>query len=181
MTQMTITEALAELKMLQKRIAKKESGLEPYLLRQDKVKDPLSAEGGSAAWVAAQRQGLSDLHERIVKIRGSINRANSDTMLALGGKERSIADWIVWRRDVAPLVARLHSALNGAVRQARDFAKSKNVRLLTDGSEAGPDDIVVSFRETDLQAEIEAHEELMGTLDGKLSLLNATTLVTIPD
>ena len=167
MTQMTITEALAELKMLQKRIAKKESGLEPYLLRQDKVKDPLSAEGGSAAWVAAQRQGLSDLHERIVKIRGSINRA--------------IADWIVWRRDVAPLVARLHSALNGAVRQARDFAKSKNVRLLTDGSEAGPDDIVVSFRETDLQAEIEAHEELMGTLDGKLSLLNATTLVTIPD
>ncbi len=45
---------------------------------------------------------LQDLEQRAVALRRAIQSANDKTVLAIGGSEMSIADWLVWRREVAP-------------------------------------------------------------------------------
>ena len=47
--QLTITEALAEIKTLEKRIQKKQEFVGSFLYRQEQFKDPLAAQGGSPA------------------------------------------------------------------------------------------------------------------------------------
>lgn len=47
MPRLTITEALAELKTLDKRILAKQGSIPNYLVRDDRVRDPLAKDGGS--------------------------------------------------------------------------------------------------------------------------------------
>ena len=76
MAQMTITEALAETKTIDKRISKKRTFVTDYLFRQDALRDPLEKEGGSVAAIEATRQAIGDLEKRLVDIRRAIARAH---------------------------------------------------------------------------------------------------------
>src|SRR5216117_1550011 len=99
---MTITEALAEIKTIGKRIAKKRESISGYIARQDNLKDPLGSEGGSVEFIKRERQAIRDLEERIVELRAKIARANATTIIAVNGDSRSVADWLTYRREVAP-------------------------------------------------------------------------------
>jgi hypothetical protein len=99
---LTITEALAEIKTIQKRIVKKQESVSGFLFRQDLARDPLEAQGGSKAHIAAERQAIADLSARVVRIRAEIQKANANTTVTIAGITRSISDWLVWRREVAP-------------------------------------------------------------------------------
>src|SRR3990167_9466260 len=102
MSRTTITEALAELKTLAKRIEKKKEFVMQHLLRQELLKDPLEKDGGSFAVVDRERQAIGDLQQRIIDIRTAIARANESTEIVVDDVTRSIAEWLVWRREVAP-------------------------------------------------------------------------------
>ena len=52
---LTITEALAEIKTLAKRIEKKRQNIGQFLVRQEGVRDPLEREGGSVAFVQTEQ------------------------------------------------------------------------------------------------------------------------------
>lgn len=52
----TITEALAEIKTIGKRIDSKKQFVTSHLARQDGVKDPLEKDGGSAELLKRERQ-----------------------------------------------------------------------------------------------------------------------------
>lgn len=174
----TITEALAEIKTVQKRIEKKREFIGGFLARQDGVKDPLEKDGGSYQAIARERQAIADLEGRIVSLRRGIQTANEATTVTIGGAGRSIADWLVWRRDVAPgyqqFLGKLRASLNGV----RDQARKQGSGLVGPGAQAEkPTDIVVNINEQDLAAEIEKLEETLGQLDGQLSLKNATVQI----
>jgi len=181
MSRMTITEALAELKTLRKRIEKKRDSLPPYLARQDRVKDPLEQEGGSVAFVARERQAIGDLCERIVRIRTAIQASNLVERATVVGVERSVAEWLAWRRDVEGLLRSVMDGLTTALSNLRSEARQKNLAIKQDGEANAPSDIVVAFKETELIKEREQHEATLGTLDGLLSLKNATTFIEFPD
>src|SRR5690348_16121509 len=99
---LTITEALAEVKTIEKRIAKKRESIGQYLARQEKVKDPLANDGGSVDFIKREEQAVSDLEERLIAIRRAILAANTSTQVSVNGDTRSIQDWLTWRREVAP-------------------------------------------------------------------------------
>ena len=61
---------------------------------------PLSA-GGSVSAIKRELQAIHDLEERMVRIRRAIQHANQVTNVTIGKQARSIADWLVWRRDVS--------------------------------------------------------------------------------
>ena len=177
---LTITEGLAEIKTIGKRIEKKREFIGQYIARQEGLKDPLLNEGGSRKVIERERQGIRDLEERIVTIRRSIQTANSTETIALGGESRTIADWLVWRREVSAGRQAFVNRLRTSIINIRTDAQKKGMAVVTKESEARElSDIIVNVDESEMAAEAERIEEILGALDGQLSLKNATIAIEV--
>lgn len=180
MARLAITEALAEIKTIQKRIEVKRQFVAQYSVRQDALRDPLQNQGGSVAVLAAERQAMGDLESRIVVIRAAIYRANTETEVVVNSVSRSIADWLVWRREVVPGAQKFLVGLRSGLNETRKQAQQKGLQMR--GAEipaTSGNDVIVNLDERALASEIESLEAVLGTLDGQLSLKNATTFVEV--
>jgi len=187
MSQTTITEALAELKTIKARISKKEIFILSFLVRQDLVRDPHEKDGGSASLIARERQSINDLQKRFINLRSAIQRSNLEKSLTLRdsqGRERtdSVANWLIWRRDLLDEERSRHTQWQKRIMDARQQVQQKGGQLLDRGSEQPKaTDFVVNMGERELADSIESIEEYAGQLDGKLSLVNATTTLNVED
>ena len=179
MADITITEALAEIKTIGKRIEKKHEFVLNYLLRQEQFKDPLEREGGSVPTIQRELQAIRDLHERSVLIRRRINEANMTTRITINTIERSIADWLVWKRDVAPGLQKFYQSMDQKINMTRNQAMQKGMVLSSNVEGLKPTDVVVNIDERWLAQTREQLEAILGELDGLLSLKNATTMIII--
>lgn len=178
MTPITITEALAEIKTIARRVQAKRASVASFLARQDGVRDPFEKEGGSVKFIERERQGIDDLNARVVKLRLGIQRANEETSLTIRGKTKSLAEWLAWRRDVAPGERDFLDQLRQGLASVRAQAAKTGASLLAPGVIAEkPTDILVNINEKLLAEEIEAMEDTLGQLDGQLSLKNATVTI----
>lgn len=174
----TITEALADIKTVSKRIEKKREFILNYLARPDGIKDPLEKEGGSHEAIMREAQAVGDLESRIIALRRGIGLANDKTTVEVGGVSRSVTDWLTWRRDVAPKHKEFLARVSATVKQIRDTAKKQGFQTLTPGATATqPNDVVVNISEASLASDIERIETILGELDGRLSLHNATVMI----
>ena len=176
----TITEALAEIKTVQKRIDKKTEFIMNFLYRQDGIKDPLDRSGGSIKAIEQERQAIGDLHKRMMTLRQGINAANDATTVTINGKVMSISEWLTWRRDVAPSQQNFLINLRARLNQMRADAKKTGVAIVTASATTGaerPTDFIVNIDEELLAKETEDLEEILGQLDGQLSLKNATIAI----
>jgi hypothetical protein len=178
-SKMTITEALAELKTIEKRLNTKRQNTLQYIARDSRVKDPLEREGGSVEFLRSERQSIRDLEARIISIRKAIASSNHLTVLTIEGVTKSIFEWLTWRREVAPNSQQYLALLQSNVKQMRDKLQreGRNVVASTDETKASPGDAVINLSEKELMEDLELFDKMLGTLDGKLSLLNATTVV----
>lgn len=176
----TITEALAEIKTIGKRLESKRASINPYLIRQEGVRDPLEKTGGSEKFIREERQAIGDLEARIISLRRGIQAANDTTTVTINGVSRTISEWLTWRRDVAPHQRSFLANLRAALNQFRAQAKQKDAALVSATAvtaETKPTDYVVNIDEAQLGVELEAIEDILGQLDGQLSLKNATVLI----
>ena len=180
MAKLTITEALAEIKTITKRIEKKHQFVLTYLYRQEKLKDPLDSTGGSKESLKRERQSIADLAARCLALRRGIQKVNSVTGLAVLGVERTIGEWLIWRRDIAPGEQARLQELSQRIAGLRRDAMGRGLTV-TKGEPVTPDDVIVNLDEGTLAKEIEDMAETLGVLDGQLSLKNATTFIEIPD
>ena len=82
--ELTITEALQEIKTIGSRLVKKRESVRTYVVRPGAMKDPLVKEdGGSAGFIERTMQSVSDLEQRIVYIRSAIQNRNQEVELTL--------------------------------------------------------------------------------------------------
>jgi hypothetical protein len=169
----TITEALAEIPTIEKRIEKKKEFILNYLYRQSSVRDPHEKDGGSNVLISREKQAIKDLEERLIKIRSNIQKANSENTITIGDQTRTIVDWLTWRREIAPKEQKFLQDLINKVNQMRQQAIKQGVSV-TDKDTGFSTDFVVNINERELAQNIEALETILGTLDGQLSLKNAT-------
>lgn len=177
---LTITEGLAELKTMEKRIAKKRESIQMYLVRQDGIKDSIKDEGGSIEFVRKEMQAITDLEYRHVQIRVAIQKTNQATMVTIDEDTKIIAEWLTWRKEIAPGSQGFVTKLRKQLVDAKTQAQTKGWGVAQPGVEApSPLALVVNISESDLARDAEHFETVLGTLDGKLSLLNATTLIGI--
>lgn len=182
MHQMTITEALAEVRLIEKKIEKGKQMVGQHVARFDHVIDPFEEQGGSRMVVTRELQSLHDLGERRVKIREALSEANLKTMLAIGTTTRSITGWLAWKREVAESEQRVMVQLVSQAQQHIERAQSKpTVYKEKDGEEPKLAKLILNVDISDLNAKAMAIEEILGVLDGKLSLLNATTVINVPE
>lgn len=182
MEKITITEALQEIKTVGKRIVKKREAVLRYLYRPEQLKDPHAAEGGSVEFIVQQLQGIDDLGKRVVAIRTSIQEANLANILTIQDKQRTVAVWLTWRRELAEGEGYFMKQLADKIDQVRKEAATRGLNVV--GAAAivtttKQDDLLINIDETALNNDLEAHETVLGTLDGKLSLFNAVTYIEI--
>jgi hypothetical protein len=179
---MTITEALAELKTLQKRIEKKRESVGQYIGRQEGLRDPLEKEGGSAAFITRERQAIKDLDARRVLIRTSIQKINQVTPITIGETTKMIAEWLTWRKEIAQGEKAFLDKIRQTVLTARAQAQQKGWGVVSATAISGdikPTDLIINVDEALLAKEAEEYENIIGTLDGQLSLKNATVMVEV--
>ena len=177
---LTITEALAELNTIQKRVEKKREHVGGFLSRPDGIKDPLEKSGGSVEAIKREMQAIDDLNKRHLAIRMAIQRSNHGTRIQIGDLSMSVAEWLTWRKETAPGAQRFLTQLRQNLDRIRQQAqKAGSAVVAATGTPEKPTDIVVNIDEAKLAHDLEAFEEVLGTLDGKLSLINATTTIDI--
>src|SRR5271154_1619796 len=101
MEKMTITEALSEVKLIEKKVTKKRETVMQNLVRAEHIPDAFVNEGGSNKVLTSEIQSIQDLSLRLEKIRASIARANLDHDITLNEKTKSIHEWLTWKRETA--------------------------------------------------------------------------------
>lgn len=177
----TITEGLAEIKTIGKRIETKDAQLMGYLWRDARLKDPMEKTGGSEAFINSELQSIGDLQRRIIALRGAIQTANMATMLSLGDETMSVYDWLIWRREVAPLRKMRLDQIWRTLQMARTNAQKAGLNVVAAAAAVqgnhDPKDIIVNVDDKTVAEERENLEKILGELDGRLSLLNATTMI----
>jgi hypothetical protein len=178
MTKITITEALAEVPTITKRIMKKEAFIQNYLYRQSVIRDPHEKSGGSAVLIEQEMQSMKDLQDRLIKIRAAIQKSNHDNSITVQDETRTIADWLTWRREVADNERRFYNELSNKLAGVRQEAMRKGLAVSDKDAGYSPD-YIVNIDEKKLADKIENIENVLGTLDGQLSLKNATTFIDL--
>lgn len=174
----TITQALAELKTINKRIENKTQTVGKYLTQPDDKRDPLERQGGSAKMIEEERQSIDDLWVTQIRIRRAVEDANIANEITVEGVTRSIAEWLIWRREVAKSRKMFLSSMAQSIARQRELAHSVTLRMSGSGQEARTVDIIVNLNEKELMNDIEHLDSVMGQLDGQLSLKNATLFVS---
>ena len=178
MSEITITEALAEIPTIEKRIEKKQQFILNYLYRQSSIRDPHEKDGGSGVLITREKQAIADLQERLIKIRAAIQKANAENTITVEDQTRTIVDWLTWRREVAPKEQYFLQEMINKINSMRATALRQGVSV-TDKDTGFSSDYVVNIYERELAQQIEEMEIILGTLDGQLSLMNATIKVEI--
>lgn len=182
LNKLTVTEALADIATLGKRIAKRRQGILPYLARQNSETDPITdVKGGSVEFIKQERQAVRDLEERLIKLRMAIQQINQRETITIGTETRTIAEWLTWRKEILPERKRFLQSVNQGLLKLRNEAKSKQVGIVNVDSSQNPSrtDVLVNISESELVAEADLIENVEGTLDGQLSLKNATMVIEI--
>ena len=186
MAQLTVTEALAEIRTIDKRIEKKREVVKSHLARNEMLRDPFERDGGSPAVLAQELQGIRDLEQRKVLIRVAIQDANRRIPITVRDHTKTIAEWLLWRREVAPKRQEFLKTLSQGLAQLRREAQSKGATIGMAQAAAAVQvggqqvqNILVNISEIELTREIEELEVLLGDLDGLLSLKNATESIVI--
>lgn len=177
-TEITITEALAELKTIAKKITSKQQAILQYLYRDSVLRDPLEASGGSRTYIAQERQSLKDLRQRYADIRMAIYAANGTTQLDVQGTVRTVAEWLVWKREIHKLHADELNAIANTVKNIRSKVAAMG-KQFTNTESTDPKDVIANIDEAGVLREAEELATIMSTLDGKLSLINATTKIVV--
>lgn len=175
---MVVTEALAEIKTLNKRIEKKREAIGPYLLRRSVVLDPIKEEGGSSEFIRRERQAIEDLERRVVAIRTAIQKSNHVTSITIEGQERTIAEWLTWRKEIAPGRQTHLGFLRTTITKVRAEYQKKG-GVVEQAPEARDENVIVGLDEIALLKEIEQMENILGQLDGLLSVKNATVMLDV--
>lgn len=179
MTTATIHEALAELKIIEKRRAVKVAEVSNNLARDSRLIDPLLAQdansGGQPAFVRNTLQSIRDLDARFIRIRHAIQLSNEDpkNAITIVNHTRTIAEWLIWKRETASKEKDLLANLRGTIVNGRAQIARLNQQA---GSQQA--DIVINYSEAQLLKDAEDFEQTWGTLDGQLSLRNATVTIT---
>lgn len=185
MAKLTITEALQEIKTIGSRIEKKRQNVGKFIARDARVRDPFEKDGGSQAYLTQERQGIRDLQSRAVAIRTAIQRSNLASSVTIGETTRTVAEWLTWRREISESEKQFLSGMAQNIQNVRAQLQQKGGKLVSAASDrytsepTAPPEVIVAVDEQSLLSEIENMETTLGTLDGRLSLFNATTVIDV--
>lgn len=174
---LTITEALAEIKLIDNKITAKETFVLGNLYRAKHLPDPLA---DTKAKVEAEVQATMDLRRRRVKIRKAIAEANIKTEITIKASTLTIFEWLTWRREVSEKEKTFLRSIHVNIKRGIDSVTTAP-KFYKD-AESQENKIVELLPSLDYSvfANAEAEvQEMLDKLDGLLSLKNATVTIDV--
>lgn len=177
---LTITEALAEIKLIDKKVSSGGEFIKTYAVRSAAFADPLQKNGGSPNVLASQIQSVNDLLKRKLFLRESINRKNAETHVVIEGEDKTISEWLVWRREVAPLEQSTLRSIVQKVEAERAATTRQAAQVVSDEKAAvNQRDLIVHVPEKVFHDRLAKIDDILGRLDGILSMKNATVQLEV--
>jgi hypothetical protein len=178
---MKITEAMSEIKLFVKKISSQRDFILRNLTREEWRKDPFEKDHTTQeAQVKAALQSINDLEKNIVAYRYAITKANMNEHLTLEGIDMSVAEWLIWRREVFPLRKQLLGNLANQI--ANNLREQQATQRSYSGKESEknqPANYIVNISEKWLKEEVEKLDTIEQRLDGQLSMINSNRGIEI--
>lgn len=181
MTKMTITEALAEIKLITSKLEKKRTRVLGNLMRCANQVDPLEHEGGSVKYLESEMQSIAALEENLIKIRGAIMSANLLHVAEIMGKTKTIYEWLVWKREIVNPMKSFYQLIYTKTKESVDYA-DKNPHVLRKPEPGTMPELAKMEPNLNYMEFSKKHEEvsdILSKLDGVLSLKNATIVIEV--
>jgi hypothetical protein len=123
-------------------------------------------------------QSIKDLQDRLVDIRFQIQKVNMANDITVLDTTKSITDWLTWRREVAPNIQEFYNNLARSINSVRQQAIKQGVTM-SNSDQGFSLDYIININEKELSEKIESIENILGILDGQLSLKNATIFIDL--
>lgn len=180
MDKMTITEGLAELKLIDSKVKKKQDAVLGNLVRFEHIPDPFEKEGGSRSYVAKEIQSVGDLLKRHTKIRTAIAKANIESQVTINNETKSIYEWLAWKREISERETSFYRDIYAKTKSAVDQLAARP-QFFND-QQTGQPAFAKQIVNIDYGTSLGKSEELSDTaakLDGILSLKNATLTIEV--
>jgi hypothetical protein len=179
MAKLTITEALAEVKLIEKKLVKKRENVLANLSRYSHVQDPMQSDGGTTSWIEKEHQSMKDLQTRLEKIRSGIADANLKTEVTVGEASKSVFEWLTWKREVAPGYLGFLKQVHMSTKTALDQQNARPGLVTDSDGKQKLVELVLNVNYLDYLKQAEKANDLLEALDGQLSLKNATVLINV--
>ena len=178
---MKITEAMSEIKLFAKKIASQRDFVLRNLKREDRIRDPFEKDSTTQeAMVKAALQSISDNEKNIVAYRFAITKANMDKVVELEGMSMSVAEWLIWRREVLPLRKQLLGTLANQIANIGVEQQAARRQFPgRDDEQVMPTNYIINVSDKWLILEIEKLDAIEQRLDGQLSMLKANVEVIL--
>jgi hypothetical protein len=178
MEKLTITEALSELNLIKKKSEKKKAVVMGLLVKAKNLPDPFP-EQGSKEYIRSEVQAMDDLNARFIRIKGAIAKANIDNKIKVNDQEKTIHDWLIWKRDISKNEMSFSTEVYRTVKNHFDaLQKQPQVYKGEDGSPKLVEYESMVDQGTFLKKS-ENLQEIFEKLDGQLSLKNATIVLDV--
>lgn len=175
----SIHEALAELNLIDKKIASKKSFLLQRLVHEEPTNyawiDEFADKGGVQKVIAQELQAIKDLLANRITIRKAINAANMANTITVGDTEKTIQEWLTWRNEVYPVKKQL---IEQVLQTCVNATSQSRGRFPQNKEQQGT--VVLHVDVSNMQKEYEDLITTFERLDGLLSLHNARIEVLIP-
>lgn len=178
-TEMTVAEALTELKRIAKLLNKRIQNITRYSSK--KKGDPDEVEG-QKSWIKQQHQSANDLIERWTKIKLAMNKSNLEAIIDFEGDQFSVAEAILFKQQLHEMKSNLLNAFTPetARSQIRTYLSNVSRVGLTEEEMVGAN-LVPELMYNEAQI-IKAKEDLLNLysfIDALIEKSNHNTVITI--
>jgi len=176
MSEMTITEGLKKLKLLEKRMAKNCEEIERYSSLLSNEKPIFDTETKQKEEVRKLIQSNQDLEKEYCHIKAMVDYTNLMIIVKIDDEERTIHSWLTVLRKTGSQLIRTFSSLSdreASQRQTRFRDKDTNMTPT----------VIRLYDENDKRNGQRKWEDLTSgkTIEGRLEVINATTqLMEVP-
>ena len=189
---MTIARGLTRLKTIKAQLANIANQIGMYGAINNKVRHPLGEQkvaldknhNQAIEAVNSLYQQFNDLKDEFLKIKLAIDKANLTTVITIGGKQMTIQEALIYRRDIQQYVQSLNHQYGRAVQQAQAQVDKYNNSLNTEGMDestlkAVMADVLYLVPRERINEVNNFLVAFMTELDGVLNEVNAVTEITI--
>lgn len=168
---MKIIEGLKELKLIESKMKKNNEKIEKYSSILDNERPQFESESHQIQEVKNLVQSNKDLQERYLELKAAIERTNLSTKVKIDGqaKEHTIYELIIIKRKLGDLIKQTYTSMN--TKQAASRLSSSRSSL---GGSIAPK-VVPLYDERTKNEALDAHENFMSVIDGRLEVVNAVT------
>ena len=170
----TITEALAEIKLIDAKVAKKQSVVfdrNNLMYLEQVIRKPVVS-------ITEEIQSIEALLDNREKIRAAIMASNVVTRVEIGGIEKTIYGWLCFKKETGAALSNTYQQINAAVSSLKEEIQRRPSFYKDD--KTGENRLVKAVFTIDDKALLKKAEDtaaLLEKIDGVLSLKNATTVI----